>query len=60
MSADGTGLVAGKKYLFVPESDGSTSGAFVEYVAPEAYDDTPLRKEIADNWLQPRLTPMNR
>lgn len=49
VSADGTGLVAGKKYLFVPESDGSTSGAFVEYVAPEAYDDTPLRKEIADN-----------
>lgn len=77
VSADGTGLVTGKKYLFVPESDGSTSGSFVEYVTPEIpeqipsdwgqtdpnakdfikrkpvipdpYDDTPLRKEIADN-----------
>lgn len=49
VSVDGTGLVTGKKYLFVPESDGSTAGTFVEYVAPEAYDDTPLKKEIADN-----------
>lgn len=28
---DATGLVSGKKYLFVPDSDGSTAGTFVEY-----------------------------
>ena len=34
VSASGTGLVAGKKYLFVPSSNGSTEGSFVEYAAP--------------------------
>jgi len=34
VSASGTGLVAGKKYLFVPSSNGSTEGSFVEYTAP--------------------------
>lgn len=34
VSADGTGLVIGKKYLFVPDSDGSTAGTFVEYTPP--------------------------
>lgn len=29
-----TGLVAGKQYLFVPGSNGSASGVFVEYVEP--------------------------
>lgn len=49
VSAEGTGLVIGKKYLFVPDSDGSTSGSFVEYIAPEAYDDSSLRTVIANN-----------
>lgn len=35
VSADGIGLVIGKKYLFVPDADDSTAGSFVEYVAPE-------------------------
>jgi hypothetical protein len=34
VSADGTGLLIGKKYLFVPSADGTTTGTFVEYVAP--------------------------
>ena len=34
VSASGTGLVAGKKYLFVPSSNGSTEGSFVEYASP--------------------------
>ena len=34
VSASGTGLVAGEKYLFVPSSNGSTEGSFVEYAAP--------------------------
>lgn len=35
VSADGAGLVIGRKYLFVPDSDGSTSGSFIEYVPQE-------------------------
>ena len=35
VSADGTGLIIGRKYLFVPDSDGSTSGSFVEYIPQE-------------------------
>lgn len=34
VSAPGTGLAAGKEYLFVPAADNSTDGEFVEYVAP--------------------------
>lgn len=34
VSVTGTGLVTGKKYLFVPGANGSTVGTFVEYVAP--------------------------
>lgn len=34
VSADGTGLLIGKKYLFVPSANGTTTGTFVEYVAP--------------------------
>lgn len=34
VSVDGTGLVIGKKYLFVPNADGSTAGTFVEYTPP--------------------------
>ena len=34
VSASATGLVTGKKYLFVPGANGSTVGTFVEYVAP--------------------------
>lgn len=32
VSAEGTGLIAGKKYFFVPDASDSTSGRFVEYV----------------------------
>ena len=31
---DATGLVSGKKYLFVPNADESTAGTFVEYTPP--------------------------
>lgn len=34
VSAEGTGLVSGKKYLFVPGSNGSTAGSFIEYIEP--------------------------
>lgn len=46
VSADGTGLVTGKKYLFVPDSDGSTAGSFVEYVAPE------IPEQVQSDWGQ--------
>ena len=41
VSALGTGLVAGKTYLFVPGSDNSTEGAFVEYVEPDNFPEAP-------------------
>ena len=31
---DAAGLVSGKKYLFVPDSDNSSSGTFMEYIEP--------------------------
>lgn len=31
---DAAGLISGKKYLFVPDSDNSSSGTFMEYVEP--------------------------
>lgn len=31
---DAAGLVSGKKYLFVPDSDNSSSGTFIEYAEP--------------------------
>ena len=34
VSASGSGLVSGKKYLFVPAGNNSTEGSFVEYTAP--------------------------
>ena len=40
VSASGNGLAIGKKYLFVPNSDGSTSGKFVEYVEPAVPSNT--------------------
>lgn len=50
---DAAGLVAGKKYLFVPDSDGSTAGSFVEYedssVSGNVYLDlSPLFTESGD------------
>ncbi|MCL3851455.1 hypothetical protein M1P97_09170 [Parabacteroides sp. GYB001] len=44
VSADGTGLVIGKKYLFVPDADDSTAGSFVEYVAPE------IPEQVQPDW----------
>lgn len=35
VSASGDGLVATKKYLFTPSSDGSTEGVFIEYTEPK-------------------------
>lgn len=35
VSASGDGLLIGKRYLFVPGSDGSTAGTFVEYTDPD-------------------------
>lgn len=34
VSVSGSGLVTTKKYLFVPDSNGSTAGSFVEYAEP--------------------------
>lgn len=44
VSADGTGLVIGKKYLFVPDADDSTAGSFVEYEAPE------IPEQVQPDW----------
>lgn len=41
VSAVGTGLVAGKSYLFVPGEEDSTDGAFVEYVVPDNFPEAP-------------------
>ncbi|MBC5635163.1 hypothetical protein H8S65_20745, partial [Parabacteroides sp. N37] len=41
VSALGTGLVAGKMYLFVPATNNSTEGAFVEYVVPDNFPEAP-------------------
>lgn len=46
VSVNGSNLVRGKQYLFIPSSDGSTEGSFVEYIP---FDDTQLRTEIANN-----------
>lgn len=35
-----TGLVSGKKYLFEPDSDNSSSGTFVEYIEPRIPTET--------------------
>ena len=43
VSAEGAGLIAGKKYFFVPDASDSTSGRFVEYVdGPESGIDADL------------------
>ena len=44
VSVVGTGLISGKKYLFVPSSDDSTTGTFIEYVAPE------IPEQIQPDW----------
>ena len=41
VSVLGTGLIAGKTYLFVPGADNSTEGAFVEYVIPDNFPEAP-------------------
>lgn len=41
---DATGLVIGKRYLFVPDADDSTAGTFVEYVAPE------IPEQVQPDW----------
>lgn len=44
VSASGTGLVAGKQYLFVPSSSGSTEGRFVEYTEPD------IPEQVQPDW----------
>lgn len=44
VSASATGLTAGKKYLFVPSSSGSTEGSFVEYTAPD------IPEQVQTDW----------
>lgn len=41
---DATGLVIGKRYLFVPDADDSTAGSFVEYVTPE------IPEQVQPDW----------
>ena len=44
VSASGTGLMAGKQYLFVPSSSGSTEGRFVEYTEPD------IPEQVQPDW----------
>lgn len=46
VSVNGSDLIRGKQYLFIPSSDGSTEGSFVEYIP---FNDTNIRQEIVDN-----------
>ncbi|MBC5644064.1 hypothetical protein H8S77_14365 [Parabacteroides sp. BX2] len=46
VSVNGSDLIRGKQYLFVPSSDGSTEGSFVEYIP---FNDAELREEIGRN-----------
>lgn len=46
VSINGSDLIRGKQYLFVPSSDGSTEGSFVEYIP---FNDAELREEIGRN-----------
>ena len=46
VSVNGSDLIRGKQYLFVPSSDGSTEGSFVEYIS---FNDAELREEIGRN-----------
>lgn len=40
----GTGLQSGKTYLFKPDTDGSTTGTFVEYTVPE------IPEQVQPDW----------
>ena len=44
VSASGTGLQTNKKYLFVPASNGSTEGSFVEYATPS------IPEQVQPDW----------
>lgn len=46
ISVNGSDLIRGKQYLFIPSSDGSTEGSFVEYIP---FNDAELRGEIERN-----------
>ncbi len=46
VSVNGSDLIRGKQYLFVPSSGGSTEGSFVEYIP---FNDAELREEIERN-----------
>ena len=46
VSVNGSDLIRGKQYLFVPSSGGSTEGFFVEYIP---FNDAELREEIGRN-----------
>ncbi len=46
VSVNGSDLIRGKQYLFVPSSGGSTEGSFVEYIP---FNDAELREEIGRN-----------
>ena len=42
--APGTGLQSGKQYLFKPDTEGSTTGTFVEYTVPE------IPEQVQPDW----------
>lgn len=46
VSVNGSDLIRGKQYLFVPSSGGSTEGSFVEYIP---FNDAELKEEIGRN-----------
>lgn len=41
VTALGTGLLAGKMYLFMPGANNSTEGRFIEYVVPDNFPEAP-------------------
>lgn len=49
---NGTGLVAGKKYLFVPIATNSTEGNFVEYDFPDAPSDGKIYGRKDKAWVE--------
>lgn len=59
VSAEENGLIAGKKYLFVPTSDNSAVGTFVEYTVPvQAQSDWTVTNTELPSFIKNKPTSM--
>nr|DAZ11132.1 MAG TPA: hypothetical protein [Caudoviricetes sp.] len=59
VSAEENGLIAGEKYLFVPTSDNSAVGTFVEYTAPvQAQSDWTVTNTELPSFIKNKPTSM--